>query len=105
MKTFDQIWGLLAPKAEYANRKHACYDLWQSFEADKQEAVYATIMDKKAKGLFVDFNPLFALRRFSQDHQQVLSYNDYYSRFGTTEEKDGWKMANPTGNRVIYVKG
>ena len=24
--------------------------------------------------------------------------------FGTTEERDGWKQVNPTGQKVIYVK-
>ncbi|MBR6167913.1 MAG: hypothetical protein IKQ50_05745 [Paludibacteraceae bacterium] len=36
--------------------------------------------------------------------QQTLSYAEYYKRFGTTKERDGWKMENPTGNKVIYVK-
>ena len=36
--------------------------------------------------------------------QQTLSFKDYYARYGTTEERDGWKMANPTGQQVIYVK-
>ena len=28
MKTFNEFWELLSPKAEYANRRRACYDLW-----------------------------------------------------------------------------
>ncbi len=34
----------------------------------------------------------------------MLSYAEYYKRFGTTKERDGWQMANPTGQKVIYVK-
>jgi hypothetical protein len=36
--------------------------------------------------------------------RQVMSYADYYAKFGTTLEQDGWHMVNPTGNRVIYMK-
>jgi hypothetical protein len=40
----------------------------------------------------------------SKPRTETLSYNDYYTRYGTTEERDGWKMENPTGNKVIYVR-
>ena len=33
-----------------------------------------------------------------------MSYDAYYGKYGTTEERDGWKMENPTGRQVIYVK-
>jgi hypothetical protein len=36
--------------------------------------------------------------------RETLSYAAYYAKYGTTEERDGWHMENPTGNRVIYVK-
>ena len=36
--------------------------------------------------------------------QQTLSYADYYARYHTTEPRDGWQMANPTGQKVIYVR-
>ena len=40
----------------------------------------------------------------SMPQREILSFNDYYAKYGTTEERDGWKMANPTGQKVIYVK-
>ena len=39
-----------------------------------------------------------------------MIFNNYgrcsvsYARYHTTEPRDGWQMANPTGNKVIYVK-
>lgn len=104
MDSFDLIWQLLNPQAQYANRKRACYDMWQSFSEDKRNRIIEAIKDKQAKGKFVDYNPYFAIKRNSQEQMQTLSFNEYYTRFGTTEERDGWKMANPTGNKVIYVK-
>ena len=109
MDSFDLIWQLLNPQAQYANRKRACYDMWQSFPQDKRESIINAIKDKLAKGKFVDYNPYFAIKRNSQEQvqlqqPQVMSFNDYYTKFGTTEEVKGWHMQNPTGNKVIYVK-
>ena len=44
------------------------------------------------------------LQQRRQRPPRVLSYAAYYARYHTTEERDGWKMANPTGQQVIYVK-
>ena len=104
MKTFNEFWELLSPKVEYANRRRACYDLWNKLPENRQDALYETISDKLSKGKFVDYNPLFAMKNNSQPKQMQMSYADYYARYGTTEEKDGWHMENPTGNKVIYVK-
>ena len=106
MRTFIEIWELLSPSAEYANRRRACYALWNSLPENRQDALYEAISDKLSKGKFVDYNPLFAMKNNSQQpcRQQTMSYAEYYAKYGTTEEQDGWKMANPTGRKVIYVK-
>ena len=61
MRTFNEFWELLSPKAEYANRKRACFEFWNGQNEKQQEAIYDTIKEKLSKGKFVDFNPLFAL--------------------------------------------
>ena len=106
MKTFNEFWELLSPKAEYANRRKACYELWNKLSENQQNSLYETISDKLSKGKFVDYNPLFAMKNNSQCQRQCqcLSFNDYYNRYGTTEPQDGWQQANPTGNKVIYIK-
>ena len=104
MRTFNELWELLSPKAEYANRRRACYDLWNNLPENRQDALYDTISDKLSKGKFVDYNPLFAMKNNSQRRRQSLSFADYYAKYGTTSETDGWHMQNPTGNKVIYVK-
>ena len=106
MKTFDDIWRLLNPQGEFKRRRGACERLWQSFGPAKQEEIYAVIEGKLLRGEFVNENPYFAIEDNARQssRRQVLSYADYYAKYGTTEEKDGWKMANPTGNKVIYVK-
>ena len=41
----------------------------------------------------------------SEQQRQILSYTDYYNRYGTTEEKDGWvRTFLPEQQKTIYVK-
>ena len=107
MYSFYEIWTLLEPKTEYANLINKCKELWESFSPEKQQEIFLKIEKKKLEKKFVDYNPLLAIRNNSIERskpQQTLSYADYYARYGTTEPRDGWQMANPTGNKVIYVK-
>ncbi len=105
MKTFEEIMSLLNPDEKYNPVLRQCQQLWDSFSSEKQDFVYRVIKEKKERRDFVDYNPLFALKRTYRAQQpQIMSFNDYYTRFGTTEEQGGWHMQNPTGNKVIYVK-
>ena len=105
MKTFEEIISLLNPEEKYNPVLQQCQQLWESFSSEKQDFVYQIIKEKKERKEFVDYNPLFALKRsYCAPKPQVLSYADYYSKYGTTEERDGWKMENPTGQKVVYVK-
>ena len=105
MSTFVYIWALLEPKLEYTNLMMKCKDLWDSFPLDKQRRIYRTIRNKKLEKKFVDYNPLLAIRNnIPLVRRMTMSFNDYYNKYGTTEETDGWHMENPTGNKVIFVK-
>jgi hypothetical protein len=108
MSTFNYIWSLLEPKIEYANLINKCKELWDSFPIEKQRIIYASIRRKKIEKKFIDYNPLFAIRNNATEplkpRTQTLTFKEYYARFGTTLEQDGWRMTNPTGQQVIYVK-
>ncbi|MBO4454220.1 MAG: hypothetical protein J5761_04105 [Paludibacteraceae bacterium] len=106
MTSFDYVWALLEPKKEYLPVRNRCLQLWETFTLDKQRAIYRTIRDRKKEHLFVDYNPLFAIERFSKGPQrQTLSFNDYYNRFGTTEEQNGWRRVFlPQQQTTIFVK-
>ena len=81
----------------------------------QQRRVFILLQSKKEHALLKP-NPYFALndamqedeqqqaQRAVQNRQQTLSYAEYYARYGTTEETDGWHMENPTGRQVVYVK-
>ena len=108
MRTFEEIISLLNPDEKYNPVLRQCQQLWDSFSSDKQDFVYRVIKEKKERKEFVDYNPLFALKRtYRAPEQQTLSFAEYYSQFGTTEEQGGWKMVKPKKESdppVHYVK-
>ena len=59
---------------------------------------------KKSDKRPITRNPYFFLFDFKEPQQQTLTFRQYYERYGTTLEQDGWRMTNPTGQQVIYIK-
>ena len=106
MTSFDYLWTLLEPKKEYEPVRNRCLLLWNTFTLEKQRQIYRTIRNRKKEHLFVDYNPLFAIERFSAAPQkQTLSFNDYYTKFGTTEEQNGWRRVFlPEQQKTIFIK-
>jgi hypothetical protein len=106
METFVFLWQLLESHGVVPNKKAACAQLWATFNIEQQREIYRSIRDKLRAGKFVHYDPVKAVRENAPraKKQQILSYKEYYLRYGTTEEREGWKMANPTGEKVIYVK-
>ena len=110
MKTIDDIWALLKPEGEYKRRRGACERLWHGYSEARQEAIYAKIEGKLARGEFVSENPYFAIEDNAKQPKKrklVMSYDDYYAKNGTTEERDGWHMVKPekAGDPPVhYVK-
>ena len=104
---FDLIWEIIGTRGRVAHLyRMESEHLWSTLNEEQQRAVFETIQRKVRLGRFVHYNPANAIRDNipKQQQPQVLSYADYYRTFGTTEEQGGWKMENPTGQQVIYVK-
>lgn len=108
MDSFGWIWQLLAPQGELCRRMGACRRLWDSFDLEKQRAIYRTIRDKLAAGEFVSENPYYAIYDNAyppRKRQRIMSYADYYAKYGTTEPRDGWhRVYQPEKQRTIFVK-
>lgn len=108
MKTIDEIWALLAPEGEYKRRRGACERLWQGYEPGRQEAIYQKIAGKLARGEFVNENPYFAIEdnaKATRPRRLEMSYKDYYKKYGTDLEQDGWKRIHqPEKQTTIFVK-
>ena len=106
MFTFNNLWQLLYDHGATDKRKCDCAQLWDSLTPQQQQQLYSTISNKLQQDKFVHYDPLRAMREnIRQARKLVLSYAEYYAKYGTTEEQGGWKMTNPTGEQVIYVKG
>ena len=97
---FEEYWELFSPDPEFGNRRAATRHIWNQCQPDRQRAIIEWLKAGKPR---CTRNPYFFVLDFRMRHQQ-MSYADYYDRYGTTEPRDGWKMANPTGQKVIYVK-
>ena len=105
MYQFDELWALLRQHGSSNKRETECAALWATYMPEMQLRIYETIRTKLEQGRFVHYDPLRAIRENAHAiRQQTLSYAEYYARYHTTEPCDGWQMANPTGNKVIYVK-
>ena len=107
--SFISMWALLKPQGEYKRRRRGCERLWESYDEATRQQVYDTIHAAHERGDRINPNPYFAiedvvLQLKRKQPLQILSYADYYKRYGTTEERGGWRMENPTGRKVIYVK-
>ena len=112
--TMQDLWLLLRPSKAFdtRGRYEKCLADWSSMNEAQQKRVFKLLQDKKEHA-GLNPNPYYALNDAMQEDEQqqvrkakpqMLTFNDYYARYGTTEERDGWKMANPTGQQVIYVK-
>ena len=109
METTDlwpALWQKLYDHGAIERKKEGTERYWRTLSAEQQKAVFNSISRKLAAGGWLQYDPIRAIKEHTPKGQRIesLSYGEYYARYGTTEEQDGWKMANPTGNKVIYVK-
>ena len=116
---FNDLWQLLQPSETFDTRGRfeSCFARWNRWDPAKRTRIYEQIAAKRQKGGFIHPNPCFALDDAAQEDEtqqaraavrrqpQTLSYADYYTRYGTTEECDGWKRQYlPDQQKTIYVK-
>ena len=102
---FEFLWALLYEHGASAKKEEGTRRFWDTLTETEQLHVFNTISTKLKKGKFVHYDPIRAIKENRpREQQQILSYNEYYARYGTTLEQDGWRMANPTGQKVIYVR-
>ena len=105
MVTFEDMWRVLYEHGACSWKEEGTKLYWDGLRQEQQEQVFTIITKKLEEGKFVQYDPIRAIMENTKKvRRQVLTYQQYYERFGTTEERDGWKMENPTGQKVIYVK-
>ena len=107
MNSFDFLWQLLDNHGVIENKKADCAQLWDTFSLQEQRLIYRSIRDALKAGKFVNYNPVKAVR----DHapkpkpQQVISFDTYYNRYHTSENRDGWeRVFLEDQHKTIYIK-
>jgi len=105
---FQDFWLLVENHGSVASyHENECRCLWNSLTPDQQQAVYDSIQRKLASGLFVHYNPTKAVRDNAPKAPKILviSADEYYRRYGTQTDHDGWKRTFlPEQQKTIYVK-
>ena len=105
---FEKIWEKLSKRGRVAYLyRTECEYIWKQFSPEQQQAIYNAICKKIEEGRFIHFNPANAIRDNvpQQTGPQILSFDDYYKRYGTTEDTDGWhRKFLPEEHKTIYVK-
>ena len=107
MTSFDFLWQLLESHGVVSSYKAECARLWDTYNLEQQRAIYRSIRDKLRAGKFVNYNPVKAVRENAPKKRPplILTMNDYYARYGTTEEQDGWRREyRPDEQRTVYIK-
>jgi len=103
MESFELFWELFDPDPEFNNRRRACIAIWEQ-KGKQQQAIIEFLKSDQPRS---SRNPYYFLEDFRTRRPQKMSFNDYYTKFGTTEERDGWKMVKPikAGDPPVhYVK-
>ena len=103
---FEDLIRTLSSRPMVPGKTAECLRLWETFDAQQQQQIYETIRNKLQAGKFVHYDPLKAIgdNKPQGPKTEILSFNEYYTKFGTTEEKDGWKMVKPqkAGDPPVY---
>jgi len=109
MHSFSELWALFRQHGSSTKREAECAQLWEGYSQNMRDVLYETIRKKLEQRKFVHYDPLRAMQENVEAlRSQTLSYNAYYDRYHTTEEREGWKMVKPqkAGDPpVYYVKG
>ena len=101
MENFELFWELFDPDPEFNNRQRACRQLWEQ-KGEQQQAIIEFLRSGKQRS---SRNPYYFLADFRQPRRQEMSFNEYYAKFGTTEEQNGWvRTFLPEQQKTIYVK-
>ena len=97
---FETYWKKIGGDIHFANRKAATEREWAR-HPDKHRSIILWLVEH---GTYPQRNPFFFIQDFKLRPVKTMSFNDYYIKYGTTEDTDGWHKVNPTGQKVFYVK-
>lgn len=101
---FEQFIAMLNTRPIVPGKTAECLRLWESFSTQQQQQIYDTIRNKLQSGKFVHYDPVKAIRE-NTPKVQIISADEYYRRYGTQANQDGWRRVFiPEQQKTIYVK-
>lgn len=103
---FDKIWSLLYEHGASERKREGAQRYWASLTTEQQQQVLTTISRKLETGRFVHFDPIRAIKEnIIKIHPLVISAEEYYQRYGTQANQDGWvRKFLPEQQKTIYIK-
>lgn len=105
---FQKFWLLVGTRGRVAHfYQSECEHLWSTFSPEQQQAIYDAVNEKLQAGKFVHYNPANAIRDNipKVPKTQVISAEEYYRRYGTQANLDGWvRTFLPEQQKTIYIK-
>ncbi len=106
MHSFNELWALFRQHGSSNKREAECAQLWEEYPQDMRDLLFETIRKKLEQRKFVHYDPFRAMQENVEAiRSQTLSYNAYYDRYHTTEERDGWvRTFIEKEQRTVYVK-
>lgn len=107
METFVFIWQLLEEHGVIPSKRREAEQLWNSYSLEQQRYIYRCIRDKLRQDKFVHYNPVQAIKENAPKAPRLmfLSADEYYRRYGTTADCDGWtRRFLPEQHKTIYYK-
>ena len=103
---FNQLWALLYEHGASAKKEEGTRRYWNTLTPLQQQEVFTTISSKLREDRFVQYDPIRAIREnMSKARQLTLTYAEYYARYHTELEQDGWRRVfQPEKQTTIFVK-
>ena len=105
IEEFNRFWILFGvDETKFPKRRACTLKLWMDMSQERRDAIIDYLREHGPQS---DKNPYFWIQDFQAKRQQTLTYQQYYAKYGTTEERDGWKMVKPekAGDPPVhYVK-
>ena len=103
IEEFNRFWILFGvDETKFPKRRACTLRLWMDMPQERRDAIIEYL---RRHGAQQEKNPFFFVQDFQESSQISLSYKDYYAKYGTTEEVDGWRRKFlPEERRTIYVK-
>ena len=93
---FNQLWAILYDHGASAKKEEGTRRYWATLTPQEQRQVFTTISTKIKEDKFVQYDPIRAIKEnLRRVRSMALSFDAYYDKFHTTEEREGWKMVKP----------